>query len=70
MFLGVCVPCCPDRYSMKLVYQLIFSDFISRVEQNIFALLRTRDMAMSRYKEFGIPVNWLLDTGVVGKVCF
>ncbi|KAK6134062.1 hypothetical protein DH2020_032207 [Rehmannia glutinosa] len=28
----------------------------------------TRDMAVSRYKEFGIPVDWLLDSGVVGKI--
>lgn len=29
-------------------------------------------MAISRYREFGIPVDWLLDSGVVGKVgvCF
>lgn len=43
---------------------------ICRVEQSVYALLRTRDMAVSRYKEFGIPVNWLQDSGVVGKVCF
>jgi hypothetical protein len=23
----------------------------------------------SRYKEYGIPVDWLSDSGVVGKVC-
>ena len=39
-----------------------------RVEQSVYALLRTRDMAISRYREFGIPVDWLSDTGVVGKV--
>lgn len=43
--------------------------FFARVEQSVYALLRTRDMAISRYREFGIPVDWLLDTGVVGKVC-
>lgn len=36
----------------------------------MYALLRTRDMAISRYKEFGIPVDWLLDSGIVGKVSF
>lgn len=40
-----------------------------RVEQSVYALLRTRDMAVSRYREFGIPVDWLQDSGVVGKVC-
>lgn len=42
----------------------------SRVENSVYALLRTRDMAVSRYREFGIPVDWLSDSGVVGKVCY
>jgi hypothetical protein len=25
-------------------------------------------MAIARYKEFGIPTQWMLDPGVVGKV--
>lgn len=45
-----------------------FFSFSGRVEQSVYALLRTRDMAISRYREFGIPVDWLLDSGVVGKV--
>ncbi|ONI31287.1 hypothetical protein PRUPE_1G304200 [Prunus persica] len=45
-----------------------FCHFVSRVEQSVYALLRTRDMAISRCKEFGIPVDWLLDSGVVGKI--
>lgn len=40
----------------------------ARVEQSVYALLRTRDMAASRYREFGIPTDWLQDSGVVGKV--
>lgn len=51
-----------------IVTRVMFS--LYRVEQSVYALLRTRDMAISRYKEFGIPVNWLMDSGVVGKVCF
>ena len=39
------------------------------MENSVYALLRTRDMVVSRYKELGIPTNWLLDSGVVGKVC-
>lgn len=35
----------------------------------MYALLRTRDMAISRYREYGIPTDWLLDSGIVGKVC-
>lgn len=56
-------------YSLAHIYGVLLSHGY-RVEQSVYALLRTRDMAMSRYKEFGIPVDWLLDTGVVGKVCF
>ncbi|KAI3778888.1 hypothetical protein L2E82_08277 [Cichorium intybus] len=54
------VPCEP---ALKKMYKLL-----EKVENSVYALLRTRDMAMSRYKEFGIPVNWLQDSGVVGKI--
>lgn len=40
-----------------------------RVEQSVYGLLRTRDMVMARYKEFSIPVQWMLDSGIIGKVC-
>eukprot|EP00268_Persea_americana_P040363 TRINITY_DN40062_c2_g1_i1.p1 TRINITY_DN40062_c2_g1~~TRINITY_DN40062_c2_g1_i1.p1 ORF type:complete len:999 (+),score=288.55 TRINITY_DN40062_c2_g1_i1:180-3176(+) len=49
--------------ALKKMYSLL-----EKVEQSVYALLRTRDMAISRYREFGIPVDWLLDTGVVGKI--
>ncbi|KAF5777426.1 putative protein CHUP1 [Helianthus annuus] len=49
--------------ALKKMYKLL-----EKVENSVYALLRTRDMAMSRYKEFGIPVNWLQDSGVVGKI--
>ncbi|KAL6011035.1 Protein chup1, chloroplastic [Asimina triloba] len=49
--------------ALKKMYSLL-----EKVEQSVYALLRTRDMAISRYKEFGIPVDWLLDSGVVGKI--
>ncbi|PHT25709.1 Protein CHUP1, chloroplastic [Capsicum baccatum] len=39
-----------------------------RLLENVYALLRTRDMAASRYREFGIPTDWLQDSGVVGKI--
>lgn len=39
-----------------------------RVELSVFGLLRTRDMEVARYKEFNIPVEWMLDSGLVGKV--
>ncbi|MED6147817.1 Protein chup1, chloroplastic [Stylosanthes scabra] len=49
--------------AIKKMYSLL-----EKVEQSVYALLRTRDMAISRYREFGIPVNWLMDSGVVGKI--
>ncbi|TKY51659.1 CHUP1 [Spatholobus suberectus] len=56
-------PNLPCEAALQKMYPLL-----EKVEQSVYALLRTRDMAISRYKEFGIPVNWLLDTGVVGKI--
>ncbi|XP_043716469.1 protein CHUP1, chloroplastic-like isoform X2 [Telopea speciosissima] len=49
--------------ALKKMYSLL-----EKVEQSVYALLRTRDMAISRYREFGIPVDWLMDTGIVGKI--
>ncbi|KAK7279576.1 hypothetical protein RJT34_24629 [Clitoria ternatea] len=56
-------PKLPCEAAMQKMYLLL-----EKVEQSVYALLRTRDMAISQYKEFGIPVNWLLDSGVVGKI--
>lgn len=49
--------------ALKKMYSLL-----EKVEQSVYALLRTRDMAISRYRGYGIPTNWLLDNGVVGKI--
>ncbi|KAM3269449.1 hypothetical protein P3S67_030331 [Capsicum chacoense] len=51
--------------ALKKMYRLL-----EKVEQSVYALLRTRDMAASRYREFGIPTDWLQDSGVVGKIKF
>lgn len=56
-------PNLPCEAALKKMYKLL-----EKVEQGVYALLRTRDMAMSRYREFGIPVNWLMDSGIVGKI--
>ncbi|GAB4828920.1 hypothetical protein Ancab_018581 [Ancistrocladus abbreviatus] len=56
-------PRVPWETAPKKVYSLL-----EKLEQSMYALLRTRDMAISRYREFGIPVYWLLGTGVVGKI--
>ncbi|XP_057524903.1 protein CHUP1, chloroplastic [Amaranthus tricolor] len=53
----------PCEKALKKMYSLL-----EKVEQSVYALLRTRDMAISRYREFGIPVNWLMDSGIVGKI--
>ncbi|CAN4121916.1 unnamed protein product [Withania somnifera] len=49
--------------ALKKMYRLL-----EKLEQSVYALLRTREMAASRYREFGIPTDWLLDSGVVGKI--
>ncbi|XP_042502565.1 protein CHUP1, chloroplastic isoform X2 [Macadamia integrifolia] len=56
-------PKLPCEAALKKMYSLL-----EKVEQSVYALLRTRDMAISRYREFGIPVDWLSDTGIVGKI--
>ncbi|XP_072994108.1 protein CHUP1, chloroplastic isoform X4 [Typha latifolia] len=56
-------PKLPCEAALKKMYSLL-----EKVEQSVYALLRTRDMATSRYREFGIPVDWLSDSGVVGKI--
>ncbi|XP_027151474.1 protein CHUP1, chloroplastic isoform X1 [Coffea eugenioides] len=56
-------PNLPCESALKKMYKLL-----EKVEQSVYALLRTRDMAISRYKEFGIPVDWLSDTGLIGKI--
>ncbi|KAG0448670.1 hypothetical protein HPP92_027709 [Vanilla planifolia] len=54
------LPCEP---ALKKMYSLL-----EKVEQSVYALLRTRDMAASRYRDFGIPTDWLSDSGVVGRI--
>ncbi|PKA62049.1 Protein CHUP1, chloroplastic [Apostasia shenzhenica] len=56
-------PKLPREAALKKMYSLL-----EKVEQSVYALLRTRDMAVSRYREFGIPIDWLSDSGVVGKI--
>lgn len=56
-------PNLPCEAALKKMYKLL-----EKVENSVYALLRTRDMAVSRYREFGIPTNWLLDSGVVRKI--
>ncbi|WVZ10001.1 hypothetical protein V8G54_014531 [Vigna mungo] len=45
-------PNLPCEAALKKMYSLL-----EKVEQSVYALLRTRDMAISRYREFGIPIK-------------
>ncbi|XP_047094652.1 protein CHUP1, chloroplastic-like [Lolium rigidum] len=56
-------PKVPCEEALKKMYSLL-----EKVEQSVYALLRTRDMTSARYKEYGIPVDWLSDSGKVGKI--
>jgi hypothetical protein len=40
------------------------------MEKSVYAMLRGRDLATTRNKEFSIPTQWMLDSGLVGKVMF
>nr|BAG54845.1 chloroplast unusual positioning 1A [Adiantum capillus-veneris] len=53
----------PCELSLKKMLSLL-----EKVESSVYALLRTRDMAIARYKEFGIPTQWMQDSGLVGKI--
>ncbi|CAK9273554.1 unnamed protein product [Sphagnum jensenii] len=39
-----------------------------KMEKSVYAMLRGRDLATTRYKEFSIPTQWMLDSGLVGKI--
>uniref|UniRef100_A0A0E0LJ22 Protein CHUP1, chloroplastic n=1 Tax=Oryza punctata TaxID=4537 RepID=A0A0E0LJ22_ORYPU len=56
-------PKLPCEEALKKMYSLL-----EKVEKSVYALLRTRDMTISRYRDYGIPVDWLSDSGVVGKI--
>ncbi|CAI5490195.1 unnamed protein product [Closterium sp. Naga37s-1] len=56
-------PDVPTDQALKKMFHVL-----EKVEQSIYALLRTRDMAISRYAEFGVPTYWILDNGLVGKI--
>ncbi|KAH9309497.1 hypothetical protein KI387_037408, partial [Taxus chinensis] len=43
---------------------------LEKLEHSVYSLLRMRDTAMTRYREFQIPWDWMLDTGVICKIKF
>ena len=52
--------------SWHIDLDLTFMPF--RVEQNVYPLLRIRDLAIAQYKDLSIPSEWMLDSGLIGKV--
>lgn len=42
--------------------------FHCRMERTVYTLLRTRESLMRNCKEFQIPIEWMLDNGIIGKV--
>ncbi|MCO5553242.1 hypothetical protein L7F22_006763 [Adiantum nelumboides] len=55
------------RLSCELSLKRMLS-LLEKVELSVFALLRSRDMAIARYKEYNVPTQWMLDSGLVGKI--
>ncbi|XP_022892487.1 protein CHUP1, chloroplastic-like [Olea europaea var. sylvestris] len=41
-----------------------------RMERTVYNILRTRDSLMRHCKEFQIPTDWMLDTGILSKIKF
>ncbi|RWR85779.1 protein CHUP1, chloroplastic-like protein [Cinnamomum micranthum f. kanehirae] len=41
-----------------------------KMERSVYNLLRTRDGLMRHCKEFQIPTDWMLDTGLISKIKF
>ncbi|CAM6065796.1 unnamed protein product, partial [Sphagnum tenellum] len=55
----------------QLHYEEMFKNMLTlleKVELSVNGFLRTRDMEVVRYQEFHIPIEWMLDSGVVGKI--
>ncbi|KAF6147309.1 hypothetical protein GIB67_009792 [Kingdonia uniflora] len=41
-----------------------------KMERSVYNILRARDTLMRYCKEFQIPTDWMLDTGIIGKIKF
>ncbi|KAF9620548.1 hypothetical protein IFM89_013213 [Coptis chinensis] len=58
-------PRLPSDIAMKKMVSLS-----EKMERSISSLLRTRDALTRHCKEFQIPTDWMLDTGIIGKIKF
>ncbi|CAN1810482.1 Protein CHUP1, chloroplastic [Linum perenne] len=41
---------------------------LEKLEHGVYSLSRMRESAMKRYKEFRIPIDWMLETGLVTQI--
>lgn len=41
---------------------------LEKLEQSVYNLLRKRETAITVYKEFDIPTDWMLDNGMISKI--
>lgn len=41
---------------------------LEKLEQGVYNLLRKRETAITVYKEFDIPTDWMLDNGMISKI--
>ncbi|KAK6932028.1 hypothetical protein RJ641_001652 [Dillenia turbinata] len=41
-----------------------------KMERTVYNLIRTRESLMRQCKEFRIPTDWMLDTGIISKIKF
>ena len=57
-----------DRYSVLLSSFVCSNMVIVRLEHGVYGLVRVRDGAMSRYRGYQIPWEWMQDTGIVSQV--
>lgn len=48
---------------------IIFALFCCRLEHGVNNIEKVRDSTSKRYRDFKIPWEWMLDTGIVSQVC-
>ncbi|KAL6544844.1 hypothetical protein OROMI_023706 [Orobanche minor] len=57
--------CIPALKKMQSLFEKILMD---RLEHGVYNLSRMRESASKRYKLYQIPMNWMLDTGIVSQM--
>ncbi|PIA24686.1 hypothetical protein AQUCO_112800001v1 [Aquilegia coerulea] len=58
-------PRIPSDIAMKKMVSLS-----EKMERSVSSILRTRDALMRHCREFQIPTDWMLDTGIISKIKF